>query len=382
MNVPELLAGKRVCVCAGSGGVGKTTTSAVIALGMAAQGLKVAVITIDPAKRLAAALGLEQLSNDLAQVPAERFAAAGLEVKGELWASMLDPKRTFDELIDAAAPTPERAGAIKENLVYQQISGAVAGSQEFTAVSKLYELFGDDRFDLIVLDTPPSRHALDFLEAPRRLNAFLEGRALQAFLKPTGVGLRMVGLGVAPLVGALKRITGVDLISDLTHFFGLLGPMTDTFSARARAVEVLLRSEATAFLLVTSAQDGPIAEASWFRDALEREGMAFCGAVVNRFHHDLSGGADRASVEAALAAALADPELAARVAENFADYGVLAARDEANLARLEADLRSQPVLPVPQFDSDIHDVVGLLRVHRFLFGSDSEREALIAGLLS
>ena len=164
-----MLEGKRICVCGGSGGVGKTTTSAAIALGMAAQGAKVAVVTIDPAKRLANALGLEQLHNDPRRVEPERLVSGGLAIEGELWAMMLDPKRTFDELIERAAPTPERADEIKANRVYRELSTAVSGSQEFTAIAKLYDLDREHEFDLLVLDTPPSRNALDFLDAPQRL---------------------------------------------------------------------------------------------------------------------------------------------------------------------------------------------------------------------
>ena len=185
MSVAELLEGKRVCVCAGSGGVGKTTTSAAIALGMAAAGAKVAVVTIDPARRLANALGLEELDNEPRRVstrPARRPRAC--EMQGELWAMMLDPKRTFDELIDRIAPDPARAAEIKANRVYAQLSTAVSGSQEFTAIAKLYELDREGDFDLLVLDTPPSRNALDFLDAPGRLTSFLEGRALQRVHPP------------------------------------------------------------------------------------------------------------------------------------------------------------------------------------------------------
>ena len=148
---------------------------------------------------------------------------------------MLDPKRTFDELIDRIAPDPARAQEIKENRVYRELSTAVAGSQEFTAVAKLFELEREGDFDLLVLDTPPSRNALDFLDAPGRLTSFLEGRALKAFIRPTGVGMRVLGRGAAPFLGALRRVTGVDLLSDLSTFFELLGGMTDDFSERAEA---------------------------------------------------------------------------------------------------------------------------------------------------
>ncbi len=387
MNVPELLAGKRICVCAGSGGVGKTTTSAVIALGMAARGLRVCVITIDPARRLATALGLQELGNEPRQVDPARFAEAGLEVSGELWAMMLDPKRTFDDLIEASAPTPERAEAIKANGIYQQLSSAVAGSQEFTAVSKLYELASSDAFDLLVLDTPPARNALDFIEAPRRLTGFLEGRALQALLRPTGLGLRLLGAGAAPLLSGLRRVTGVDLISDITTFFGLLGPMTALFSERASAVESLLRSQETAFVLIASAQATSIDEALWFRETLEAGGLPFTGVVVNRFHHDLTGGLGAEALSAALVAQLAelldgDIDLAGRIAANFDDYHRLAARDALSLARLTGGLDGEPVMTVPQFDGEIHDVAGLVRIHEYLFGSEEQRERLIAALVA
>src|ERR1700730_13634470 len=212
MSVAELLEGKRVCICAGSGGVGKTTTSAAIALGMAAQGAKVAVVTIDPARRLANALGLEQLHNEPHLVEPDRLAAGGVAVEGELWAMMLDPKRPFDELIDRVAPDAGRAAEIKANRVYRELSTAVSGSQEFTAIAKLYDLDREGEFDLLVLDTPPSRNALDFLEAPGRLTSFLEGRALRAFIRPTGIGMRVLGRGAAPLFAAPGRGTARDLL--------------------------------------------------------------------------------------------------------------------------------------------------------------------------
>ena len=379
MNVEEILAGKGVCVCAGSGGVGKTTTAAVIALGMAARGLKVAVVTIDPALRLANALGLEELSNEPSLVSAELL---GIELEGELWAMMLDAKRTFDELIELVAPTPERAEEIKANRVYRELSTAVSGSQEFTAVSKLYELVIEGGFDLVVLDTPPSRNALDFLEAPGRLMAFLDGRALQLFLRPTGFGMRIVGAGAGPLLGALRRVTGIDLLADLTTFFGLLGPMTEVFSLRAREVEALLRSDRTAFVLVTSAQSEPIEEAIWFRRRLDEANLPFAGVVINRFHHDLGSGESSEELESELAS-LVGADLAARLVSNLSDYHVLAARDAANVARLERELvDGEPLLPVPQFDDDIHDVAGLLRVQEYLFATDERRAELIENLIA
>jgi anion-transporting ArsA/GET3 family ATPase len=381
VSVADLLAGKRVCVCAGAGGVGKTTTSAAIALGMAAAGAKVAVVTIDPARRLANALGLAELENEPRLVEAERLADRGVEVRGELWAMMLDPKRTFDELIDRVAPDPERATEIKANRVYSELSSAVSGSQEFTAVAKLYDLAQSDEFDLLVLDTPPTRHAMDFLDAPGRLSSFLEGRALKALTRPTGLGMRVLGRGALPLLAGLRRVTGVDLLGDMSTFFGLLGDMTKDFSARASAVEAMLRSEGTAFLIVTSAQYEPIEEAIWFAHTLHHSGFPFAGAVVNRVHHDLLGDREPDQLPEVLREVL-PAKLAAKVAANFEDYHVLARRDERNIARLESELEGMPLLLVPHLDGDVHDVEGLLRVHRYLFASASERRALIADVVA
>ena len=379
MNIPELLEGRRVCVCAGSGGVGKTTAAAAIALGMAARGGRVAVVTIDPARRLADALGLEQLDNEPSRVDPSRLA--GFEVAGELWAMMLDSKRTFDELIDRIAPSPARAAEIKANRVYRELSTAVSGSQEFTAVSKLYELSTEGDFDLLVLDTPPSRNALDFLEAPGRLTSFLEGRALKTFIRPTGLGMRFLGGGARPLLGGLRRLTGLDLVTDLTTFFGLLGDMTANFGERARQVERLLRSDETAFLLITSAQSEPVDEALWFGRTLHEGGLPFGGIVVNRFHHDLDRDALEPEPSQALGGVLGD-DLAARVAATLADYHVLAERDAANVARLTRSLPDVPLLLVPHLDGEVHDVEGLLRICRYLFASDSERFRLIADVVA
>jgi anion-transporting ArsA/GET3 family ATPase len=376
-----MLAGKRVCVCAGAGGVGKTTTSAAIALGLAAEGAKVAVVTIDPARRLANALGLKRLDNEPHRVAEERLQSGGLEVKGELWAMMLDPKRTFDELIERLAPEPGRAEEIKANRVYQELSTAVSGSQEFTAVAKLHELARESDFDFLVLDTPPARNAMDFLDAPERLHSFLEGRALKALVRPTGLGMRVLGRGATPLLGALRRVTGIDLLADLGTFFQLLAGMTADFSARAAQVEELLRASSTAFVLVTSAEREAVDEAIWFHTTLESGGLPFAGVVVNRVHHDLLSGRDPRGLSRALSGLL-PPELASRVAENFTDYHVLAARDERNIERLAGALGDDPMVLVPQLDGDIHDLEGLLQMHWYLFASAPERERMISQLVA
>jgi anion-transporting ArsA/GET3 family ATPase len=381
VSIAELLEGKRVCVCGGSGGVGKTTTSAAIALGMAARGAKVAVVTIDPARRLANALGLEELDNEPHLVAPERLAESGLTVEGELWAMMLYPKLTFDELIERIAPDAARAEEIKANRIYHELSTAVSGSQEFTAIAKLYDLDEAHRFDLLVLDTPPSRNALDFLDAPGRLTSFLDGRALKAFTRPTGVGMRMLGRGASPLLAALRRVTGIDLLSDLSTFFALLGDMTNDFSLRAAQVEKMLRADTTAFVLVTSAQSEAINEAIWFQRTLVESGLPFCGVVVNRVHHDLLGDSEPDDLADELAAALGD-DLGTRVAENLHDYHVLARRDALNLERLARAVGGSPPMLIPHLDSDVHDIQGLVRLHAFLFAPVDERERLIADVVA
>jgi anion-transporting ArsA/GET3 family ATPase len=381
VSIAELLAGKRICVCAGSGGVGKTTTSAAIALGMAARGAKVAVVTIDPAQRLANALGVEELPNEPHRVEHKHLLGGGLSIEGELWAMMLDPKRTFDELIERIAPDPSRAEEIKANRVYRELSTAVSGSQEFTAMAKLYDLDQEHEFDLLVLDTPPSRNALDFLEAPQRLSSFLEGSTLKALARPAGAGIRVLGRGATPLLAALRKVTGVDLLTDVGTFFQLLGDMTNDFNLRATEVEEMLRAPSTAFVLVTSAEREPIDEAIWLHRTLGDGGLPFAGVVVNRVHHDLLAGNEPEDVRPALSRALG-ADLAARVAQNFHDYHVLARRDERNLARLADALGDEPLLLVPQLDDDVHDLEGLVRMHRYLFATAAEREQLIADLVA
>jgi anion-transporting ArsA/GET3 family ATPase len=253
-DVAAWLDGRRVCVVAGAGGVGKTTTAAALAAGMAARGLRVAVVTIDPAQRLADALGLDALAGAPQRVAPERFADAGLPLgDGELWAMTLDVRSTFDDLIARLAPDARTREQILANRIYRELSGAIAGSQEFSAVAKLDELAREGGFDLLVLDTPPSRNALDFLDAPERLTQFFEGRALRALLRPTGGAMRLLGRGSSLLLGLLGRVTGAALLHDLSDFFVLLGGLVGGFRARAAQVELLLRDPATTFVLVSSA---------------------------------------------------------------------------------------------------------------------------------
>jgi anion-transporting ArsA/GET3 family ATPase len=370
-GVAALLEGTRVCVVGGSGGVGKTTTAAALAAGMAARGLKVAVVTIDPAQRLATALGLDELGNEPHRIEPERFAAAGLPLgDGELWAMTLDPKRTFDELIERLAPDEATRQQILVNRVYRELSDAIAGSQEFTAVAKVHELAQDGGWDLLVLDTPPSRNALDFLDAPDRLRTFFEGRALQTLLRGGGAGLRLIGRGTGLMLGLLKRVTGAELLSDLSDFFRLLGGLIGGFRERAEQVEALLRAPGTTFLLVTSPEREPIDEALFFQERLQSARMSLCGAIVNRMHVDELG--DEALLDDLPSALERDaglsPALACSVAAAFADEHALARRDAANVAHLREQLGDGvPLLQVPLLDGDVHDVDGLRRLAAELF---------------
>ncbi|QEC47682.1 ArsA family ATPase [Baekduia soli] len=376
MSVAERLEGKRVCICAGSGGVGKTTVSAAIAMGLAAEGARVAVVTIDPARRLADALGIEQLGSEPRRVEADRFEGHGIELKGELWAMMLDPKRTFDELIELLAPDDRTRDEILANRIYRELSGAVAGSQEFTAVAKLYELDRSGLFDVIVLDTPPSRNALDFLDAPDRLTGFLEGRALRLFLAPSGLAARVVGRGTSVVFSVLRKVTGVDLMDDLSVFFGALSGVLDGFRERAAGVKELLADPATTFLIVTSPEREPVEEAIFFRGKLREAAMPFGGLILNRVH-PLDAEGDEVD-EAALAAELGgDVALARKVARTLREFRVLAHRDAAAAARLIAELGDEDPILIPHLDGDVHDVDGLVAVHRHLFASAARRAAML-----
>jgi len=372
-----------VCICAGSGGVGKTTTAAAIAAGMAAEGSKVAVLTIDPAKRLADSLGLPELGNTERQVDPSLFDEAGVESGGgELWAMMLDPKATFDEVVRRHAPDEETRERILSNRIYQQLSSALAGSQEYMAMEKLFEIWAEDRYDLLVLDTPPSRNALDFLDAPRRLTQFIEGRALQVFLRPTGFATKLIGGGTSMAFSVLKRITGIDLLQDLSEFFQAFSGMVGGFQERAKRVNELLADDQTTFLVVCGPQGEPISEAVYFHRKLVEAELPFGGVIVNKVHYDLDEEfpADVGSLSAALEAELGDRDLAERVAANFADYSTLAQRDRRNVRRLANEMRTRAVIEVPYLDDDVHDLAGLAEINRYLFASGaSERERIAAG---
>jgi anion-transporting ArsA/GET3 family ATPase len=376
----DTLEGKAICICAGSGGVGKTTTSAAIASGMAAQGLKVCVLTIDPAKRLADSLGLKELGNEARRVDPKLFAKQGIEIEGELWAMMLDAKATFDDLVARQAPDEESRDRVLENPIYQQISSALAGSQEYMAMEKLFELHNEGRFDLLVLDTPPSRNALDFLDAPKRLTQFIEGRSMKMFIKPTGLAAKVAGRGASVALSVLKRLLGFDLLSDLSEFFTAFSGMVDGFQARAERVNKLLADPDTCFLVVCGPQGEPVDEAVYFHRKLVEAKLPFGGVIVNKVHYPAEElGGEPVDPPATLAEKLGDDDLARRVAANFSDYQALAERDARNIERLANELRTRGVIRVPYLDEDVHDLAGLAEINRYLFATGKERIKMAAG---
>jgi anion-transporting ArsA/GET3 family ATPase len=361
----DRLEGKRVVIVAGSGGVGKTTASAALALGMAAAGQRVAVVTIDPARRLADALGLQELGNEPRQVDPALLEGHGVEMQGELWAMMLDPKATFDDLIVKLSPDAGTREDVLGNRIYAQLSSAIAGSQEFSAVAKLYDISREERFDVVVLDTPPSRNALDFLDAPDRLTDFFEGKALKLFLVPTGIAARVMGKGTSVVFAILKRLTGVDLLDDVSQLFRALGSLIDGFRERAAAVKALLADPSTTFFIVTSPEREPVAEAIFFHGKLREARMAFGGLIVNRAVIADPSLGEPAAVREALSADLGD-RLAAKVADSVADLQLLAVRDAESIERLKTELDEPEPIVVPRLDGEVQDIDGLLALYRHL----------------
>jgi anion-transporting ArsA/GET3 family ATPase len=360
----ETLGGSRVVICTGAGGVGKTTVAAAVAVGLAAGGRRVALVTIDPARRLAEALGLDALGNDLQPVDPTPFERAGVTVTGELDAMMLNVKRTFDELVARLAPDHRTAEQILANPVYEQISSAVAGSQEYTAMAKLFEIHRSAAYDAIVLDTPPSRSAVDFLRAPQRLSSFLGGRALNVLVKPTGLAMRMTGV----MFAALRRIMGVAMLDDVTSFFALLGGLLDGFREQAADVEALLGDPSTAFVIVSSPEQQPVAEAIHLGDELAKLGLRHSALVINRLHPLDPEHSDGAGVVKRLRPALGDG-LATRVASVHTQLQLMARREQASIERLRATLGRSATFDAVDRGADVHDADGLVWLCRELFQS-------------
>ncbi|MCF2436710.1 ArsA family ATPase [Streptomyces thinghirensis] len=288
----------RIVVCCGSGGVGKTTTAAALGLRAAERGRKVVVLTIDPARRLAQSMGIDSLDNTPRRVKGVDDSAGG-----ELHAMMLDMKRTFDEIVEAHAD-PERAAAILGNPFYQSLSAGFAGTQEYMAMEKLGQLRARDEWDLIVVDTPPSRSALDFLDAPKRLGSFLDGKLIRVLLAPAKVGgragMKFLNVGMSMMTGVLGKVLGGQFLKDVQTFVAAMDSMFGGFRTRADATYKLLQAPGTAFLVVAAPERDAAREAAYFVERLAAEDMPLAGLVLNRVH---GSGADRLSAERALAAA-------------------------------------------------------------------------------
>ncbi|KFU78943.1 Anion-transporting ATPase, ArsA/GET3 family [Amycolatopsis lurida] len=349
----------RVIVCCGSGGVGKTTTAAALALRAAERGRQTVVLTIDPARRLAQALGLRELGNHPKQVQVE-----GFEPKGELWAMMLDMRRTFDDMVRVHAG-PERAEQLLQNPFYQTISTSFSGTQEYMAMEKLGQLAATDEWDLIIVDTPPSRSALDFLDAPTRLSSALDGRMIRLLTGPAkagGWGLRkVVNAGFSMFAKAVSTIIGGQLLTDASAFMQAFDSMFGGFRERARKTAELLRSGGTSFLVVAAPEPDALREASYFVERLSEESMPLAGLVANRTHPVL---APLSSAEAIAAAEqLAKGEVGAPLAEAVlrlhADRVALADRETRLLARFTRAHPEVPLVRVPALPSDVHDLEGL-----------------------
>ena len=273
-TLPGLVTERSVVVCCGSGGVGKTTVSATFALAAARAGRRSCVVTVDPARRLADALGVESLPNTPSEVKGDW--------PGHLHALMLDSKGTFDDLVQRYARTPEQAESILANRLYQNLAGALSGTQEYMAMEKLYELVQSGDFDIVVVDTPPTRNALDLLDAPRRLTRFLENRLFRAILVPTKMSLRAVGVATQALLRTIAKVAGAEIVQDAVGFFQAFEGMEDGFRSRASAVHELLADPATAYVLVTSARPDAIGEAGFFAEKLAERDVAVAALVVNR----------------------------------------------------------------------------------------------------
>ncbi|WP_340685278.1 ArsA family ATPase [Amycolatopsis coloradensis] len=349
----------RVIVCCGSGGVGKTTTAAALALRAAERGRQTVVLTIDPARRLAQALGLRELGNHPKQVRVE-----GFEPKGELWAMMLDMRRTFDDMVRVHAG-PERAEQLLQNPFYQTISTSFSGTQEYMAMEKLGQLAATDEWDLIVVDTPPSRSALDFLDAPTRLSSALDGRMIRLLTGPAkagGWGLRkVVNAGFSMFAKAVSTIIGGQLLTDASAFMQAFDSMFGGFRERARKTSELLRSGGTSFLVVAAPEPDALREASYFVERLSEESMPLAGLVANRTHPVLAPLSSAEAIAAAeqLAKGEASAPLAEAVLRLHADRVALADRETRLLARFTRAHPEVPLVRVPALPSDVHDLEGL-----------------------
>jgi len=373
----KALDGRKVICCVGSGGVGKTTTAAALALEAAMEGKRALVLTIDPARRLANSLGLRTLGNQETRIDAAHFAQAKLSPRGEMWAMMLDLKRTWDELVQRSARTGEQAQSILGNKIYQTLSTVMAGSLEYMAMEKVYELHASGRFDVLVLDTPPTSNALDFLHAPDRILDVLDNNAMRLVLGPMlkagKVGFRLLAGPSSLVLRTLARFTGSDFLRDLAGFMLAFEGMYEGFKQRAARVKELLASPQAGFVLVTGPNPLTTQEALFFHRALEADGIRTAAVVVNRVQRDprRHGGPD--SVEGLrealqLTQIKGENNLAERLCQTLNEQAILADLDRREIDRLRDTLRGVPLSTVPQLRKDVHDLGGLWQIVEYLGG--------------
>jgi anion-transporting ArsA/GET3 family ATPase len=343
----------RVVVCCGAGGVGKTTTAAAMALRAAEYGRTVVVLTIDPARRLAQALGIKDLGNTPQRVP------LAPEVGGELHAMMLDMRRTFDEMVTEYSG-PERAQSILDNQFYQTVATSLAGTQEYMAMEKLGQLLAEDRWDLVVVDTPPSRNALDFLDAPKRLGSFMDGRLWRLLLAPgRGIGKLLTG-AVGLAMKALSTILGSQMLSDASAFVQSLDSTFGGFREKADRTYELLKRRGTQFVVVSAAEPDALREASFFIDRLSQEKMPLSGLILNRTHPTLCSLTVERAVDGAEALEAADPQsLTAAVLRLHADRALTAKREVRLLSRFTGANPSVAIVGVPSLPFDVSDLEAL-----------------------
>lgn len=370
-TLEQLLAAKEIVISCGSGGVGKTTTAAAAAA-MAATHLggKVLVVTVDPARRLANALGLEQFGNTETRVPEEAFRAVGVEPRGELWAAMLDTKQSWDDLVCRHAPDAKTREAILANSIYQNISGRFVQSHDYIAMERLYEIHSAGTYDLIVVDTPPTRNAIDFLEAPDRMADFFSSKLLRWLT--AGSKSRIMSMASKPFYTVADRILGSQFLEDVAEFFSLFQAMAPGFVERADAVTRILGDKRTTFLVVSTLEAAPLHEAEFFIDALVERKLHFGALVLNKVlpaylrRTATTGVARRLCAEpddlVGAVPGVGDPDDVARVlhtiGESFLNYQVVAKREAEQRSSLARN--PEVVAAVPYFEADISDLGGLL----------------------
>jgi anion-transporting ArsA/GET3 family ATPase len=370
MDLAALIAdrGNRIVVCCGAGGVGKTTTSAALALAAAEAGRTVVVLTIDPARRLAQSLGLEELDNEprLVETPGS---------EGELHAMMLDMKRTFDDVV-VAHSTPERAEQILANPFYQSLSSSFAGTQEYMAMEKLGQLRASEQWDLIIVDTPPSRSALDFLDAPKKMGRFLDGTMIRLLTAPSRAGLKFVSAGFMVFSRIISKVLGGQLLRDISAFVTALDSMFGGFRERATATYEMLRMPGTSFVVVATPEPDALREASYFVDRLSAEGMPLAGLVLNRTHPPtttvLSATRAEGAAERVLEAGEEGADLAAAALRVHAERMTLATREQHLADRFTSAHPEVPVRAVPAAAGDVHDLDGLRGMAAELTGADAD----------